>query len=124
MGGECVADFGVDEEHDPRSERGYGGSIPVELTIELFIRGKFVVFAQGAEHVERVLHLWQHLAPQLYRTLVVQRGNVCNDVLFRCFHRWFSRVNFMVVRLHVLSRGAFLDQEVLDSAGAVIVEDI
>ena len=93
VGGKHVAAVGVDEERSPRSERGYGGSIPAELTIEFFVRGNFVVVARGAEHVERVLHLWQHLAPQLYRTLVVQSGNVCNDVVFRCFHRWFSRVN-------------------------------
>ena len=62
VGGECVAAVGVDKEHAPRSERGYWGSIPFELTREFFVRGKFVVFARGAEHVERVLHLWQHLA--------------------------------------------------------------
>ena len=122
--GERVVAVGVDEEHFPRSERDVGGSIPVKLTIEFFVRGKFVVVARGAEHVERVLHLWQHLTPQWYRTLVSQRGNVYNDVVFRCFHRWFGRVNFMVVRLHVLSCGAFLDQEVLNSAGAFIVEEM
>ena len=61
--GERVAAVVVDKEHTPHSERGYGGSILVELTIELFVHDNFVVVTQGAEHVERVLHLWQHLAP-------------------------------------------------------------
>ena len=76
VGGKRVAAVGVDEEHSPCSKRGYGGSIPVELTMDFFVRGKFFVVARGAEHVERVMHLWHHLTPQLYRTLVVQCGNV------------------------------------------------
>ena len=76
VGGKRVTVVRVDEEHVPCSERGHGGLIPVKLTIEFFICGKVVVVAQGTENVERVLHLWQHLDPQLYRTLVVQRGNM------------------------------------------------
>ena len=40
---ECVPDVGVDEEHYYCYEWGYGGSITVELTIEFFISGEFVI---------------------------------------------------------------------------------
>ena len=55
---ECVAAVGVDEYHSSCYEWGYGGSIPVKLTIEFFISGEFVIVTGGAEHVECVLHLW------------------------------------------------------------------
>ena len=42
---ECVAAVGVDEYNSSCSERGYGGLIPVELTIEFFICGEFVIVA-------------------------------------------------------------------------------
>ena len=40
---ECVAAVEVDEYHSSCSEWGYGGSIPVKLTIEFFISGEFVI---------------------------------------------------------------------------------
>ena len=43
VGGEGVAAVGVDEEHASHSEQGYVGLILVKLTIEFFVRSKFVV---------------------------------------------------------------------------------
>ena len=121
---EGVSSFRVYEDHSSCAERGYWRLAPVEGAVQLLVRGSSTWLAGGAEHVECVLHLWQHFAPQLDRAIVVQCCDVRDDVVLRCFDCRLCCVGPMVVALHIVSRCTLADQEVLDGAGAFVVQDM
>ena len=72
--------------------------------------------------MQLVVHLRDHLAPQLDGTMCVHGGDVVDDVVLSGFDCRFSRGSVVVVVFHVLSYGILYFEEVLDDVGVFIVE--
>ena len=76
----------------------------------------------GPEHVQVVLGLQDHHAPQLDGTACVELGESCNAVVFHRLDRRFGGVHLMIVGFGVLSGGAILVQKMLDWTSVFVVE--
>ena len=124
VGRERVARVGGDVDHALVAEGRHGRSVPIKRTFYFLVRREIVVISRRAHHVQRVLHLRDHLAPQLDGTAGVHGGDVADDVVLRGLDCRFRRIGVVMVRFDVLSCGALDFQEVLDSAGAFIVQDV
>ena len=81
VGQEYVARVGCDV-HNARVAKGrHGNLVPFKRAFNFFIRCEFIVIPQRAQHVQRVLQLRDHLAPQLDGTAGVHGGDVADDVV-------------------------------------------
>jgi hypothetical protein len=64
VGGECVEHVRDDVHHALVVEGRHGHSVPVEGAFHRLVRGEFIVVYWCAQHIQRVLNLRDHLAPQ------------------------------------------------------------
>ena len=78
VGGECVTRVRGEVHHSLVTEGRHRHAVPVGRDAQLLIGGEFAVFPGGAKHVECVLHLREHLAPEVNGVAVIERGDVGN----------------------------------------------
>jgi hypothetical protein len=69
--GEDVPRVGGDVHHALVAEWRTWCFVPIKDTVEFLVGGFGVVVPRRAQHVERVLHLWEHFSPQLDQAIVV-----------------------------------------------------